>query len=150
MTVQARYRAATNSDLVRIKDFLRENGLPELGVDQWVKGFVIAEDQDGSWAGIAGLETYGQSGLLRSVAVDKRLRGRGIGGELVESVVANARAHGTRTLYLLTENASVYFQKLGFQIVDRDNIDEAVKASVECTQICKSATAMRRSLNHGA
>jgi amino-acid N-acetyltransferase len=149
MTLQARYRTANPLDLARIKAFLNANELPELGVDQWVQNFVIAEGQDGSWLGIAGLETYGESGLLRSVAVDKSQRGQGIGSELVQIAAANAKAHGAAKLYLLTDDAGQFFERLGFQLVERDEVDNAVKASVEFTQICRSATVMRKSLSPG-
>jgi amino-acid N-acetyltransferase len=144
MTVQAHYRTATDPELQRVKRFLKENGLSELGVDQWVKNFVVAKDQNGFWVGVAGLELYEKSGLLRSVAVAKRFRGQGYGRILVESVVGNAKAHGVKTLYLLTDDAASYFERFGFQVVDRKDIDEAVKGSVEFTEICQSATAMRR------
>ncbi len=150
MTVQTRYRTATDSDLQRIKRFVKDNGLPELGVDQWVRNFVIAETQDGFLIGVAGLEIYGKSGLLRSVAVDKRHRRQGLGRGLVECIVENAKGRGIASLYLLTEDASAYFKRLGFEIVDRGGIDEAVKASVEFTQICKSATAMHRAIIRNA
>jgi amino-acid N-acetyltransferase len=140
------YRAATDGDLGRIKNFLGKNGLPELGVEEWIRSFVIAEDQDGSWTGLAGLETYGQVGLLRSVAVDSNHRSQGFGQDLVESVIRNARSRGISTLYLVTDNATTYFERLGFQTVDCDKVDEAVKTSVEFTEICRSATAMKRSI----
>ena len=144
MTVQARYRAATKSDLQRIKSFLGENGLPELGVDEWVDNFVIAEDQNGSLLGVAGLELYEKSGLLRSVAVTKRFRGQGYGRILIESVTGTAKARGVKRLYLLTDDAGAYFERLGFQVVDRKDVDEAVKVSVEFTEICETAAVMRR------
>lgn len=144
MTVQARYRPATESDLHRIKSFLMENGLPELGVDAWVDNFVIVEDEKGALVGVAGLELYNKSGLLRSVAVDERFRSQGHGQILVESVVRNAKARGVKALYLLTDNASAYFERLGFRVVNREDIDEAVKTSVEFTEMCQDATAMRR------
>jgi amino-acid N-acetyltransferase len=136
-------RAATARDLASIKNFLIENELPDLGVDGWVENFVIIEDRTGNWIGVAGLELYGQSGLLRSVAVDKHFRGRGHGRTLVSAVLANARARGLKRVYLLTDDASDYFERLGFQIVDRRDVDEAVKASLEFTEACpESATVM--------
>jgi N-acetylglutamate synthase-like GNAT family acetyltransferase len=136
-------RAATARDLASIKNFLIENELPDLGVDGWVENFVIIEDRTGNWIGVAGLELYGQSGFLRSVAVDKHFRGRGHGRTLVSAVLANARARGLKRVYLLTDDASDYFERLGFQIVDRRDVDEAVKASLEFTEACpESATVM--------
>ena len=145
MSLPSGLRAATARDLVKIKNLLTENGLPDIGVDDWVQNFVIIEDGTGSWIGVAGLELYGQSGLLRSVAVDKRFRERGHGRTLISAVLANARARGLRRVYLLTDDASDYFERLGFQIVDRRDVDEAVKASLEFTEACpESATVMRK------
>lgn len=116
-------------------------------MDAWVENFVIAEDQNGSLVGVAGLEFYDKSGLVRSVAVDKHFRGQGYGRILVEAVVEKARARGLKMLYLLTDDANVYFERLGFRAVDRKDVDRAVKASVEFTEMCENATAMRKVLN---
>lgn len=108
--------------------------------------FVVAEDKDGSWVGIAGLEVYGKGGLLRSVAVGKQYRGLGHGRKLVDAVLGNAKARGIQTVYLLTDSADAYFKGLGFEAVDRENIDEAVKASPEFTECCETAVAMRKTI----
>jgi amino-acid N-acetyltransferase len=138
-------RAATARDLEEIKAFLRRNGLPDLGVDRWVENFFIIEHQNGSSVGVAGLEVYRESGLLRSVAVDRDLRKEGHGRRLVSVVVEAARSKGLRRLYLLTDDASTYFERLGFQVVDRKDVDEAVKTSLEFTEACpESAIVMRK------
>jgi amino-acid N-acetyltransferase len=147
MPLPTQPRAASVEDLVKIKSFLRENGLPDFGVDRCVRNFAIAEDENGSWVGVAGLELYGESGLLRSVAVDKRFRGRGCGRILVETVLGNAKDMGVKTVYLLTEGAAAYFEGLGFQTVDREDIDDAVRKSSEFTEVCcASAVAMRKAI----
>jgi N-acetylglutamate synthase-like GNAT family acetyltransferase len=136
-------RVATAGDLEKVKSFLRENELPDLGVDGWVENFLIIEAENGSWVGVAGLELYGESGLLRSVAVDKGSRREGHGRTLVSAVLASAKSRGLRRLYLLTDDASSYFERLGFQVVDRKDVVEAVKASLEFTEACpESATVM--------
>jgi amino-acid N-acetyltransferase len=141
-------RAASTRDLVKIKRFLRENGLPHLGVDGWIANFVMVEDEKGNCVGVAGLELYDTSGLLRSVAVDKDSRGRGHGRTLVNAILANARAKGVKNIYLLTDDAHDYFRRLGFQVVDRKDVDAPVKTSVEFTEACsESALVMRRVLS---
>jgi len=140
-------RCAMKSDLVEISRFLEDNGLPTTGVDKCVENFVVACDRNGSWVGIAGLEVYGKSGLLRSVAVDRRFRGMGQGRALVNAVLMNAKSKGVETMYLLTDSAEAYFVGLGFEVVERRDIDEAVKASVEFGETCASAVAMRKTLN---
>ena len=83
MLADVHIRHALKGELARISRFLEGNGLPASGVDKCVENFVVAEDGNGSWVGIAGLEVYNKSGLLRSVAVDWRFRGMGQGRGLV-------------------------------------------------------------------
>ncbi len=144
MKARISVRSASPEDLPQIRNLLMANKLPTKGIEKCVSDFVLGLNHDGSLAGVAGLETYGDSGLLRSVAVDEHLRGLGCGRTLVESVLRNARLKGVRTVYLLTDSATAYFKGLGFEVVDRTNIDQAVKASAEFTECCEAATAMRR------
>jgi len=147
MLASAHPRAATKEDLLRVKSFLRENGLSEVGADECVENFVITENESGSWIGVAGVEFYGESGLLRSVAVDKQFRGRGHGRILVNAILGKARDKGIKTVYLLTEDADNYFKHLGFQIVDRKDVDDIVKTSLEFTETCpECALVMRRAI----
>lgn len=144
MLANVHIRHAMKGDLARISRFLEDNGLPTSGVDKYIENFVVAHDRNGSWVGVAGLEVYGKSGLLRSVAVDGRFRGIGQGRALVNAVLRNAKSQGIETIYLLTDNAESYFGGLGFEVVERKDVDEAVKASVEFGEMCATAVAMRR------
>ena len=144
MMTGIRMRQATATDLQQISRFLEENGLPTIGVEKFFENFIVALDQNGTWVGIAGLEVYGKSGLLRSVAVNKRFRGMGQGRTLVNTVLANAREKGIKAIYLLTDSAEDYFKGLGFEVVNREDIDEAVRASPEFTECRETAPAMRK------
>jgi amino-acid N-acetyltransferase len=146
MLTDVHIRRAMKSEVARISRFLQDNGLPISGVNKCVENFVVAEDKNGSWIGTAGLEVYGKNGLLRSVAVDERFRGMGQGRALVAAVLRRAEEKDIRTVYLLTENAESYFGGLGFAVIDRKSVDEAVKASVEFGEMCASAVAMRKTL----
>lgn len=109
--------------------------------------FLVAVDQGGEVVGVAGFEQYGESCLLRSVAVDRRVRGQGYARVLTGTVLEKARATGVRKAYLLTDSASAYFERLGFQSVDREKMDEPVKRSIEFVELCsESAVAMRKFL----
>ena len=138
-------RAASRDDLPRIIHFLRENKLTEVGVDEYVENFIIIEGKDNRLTGIAGLETYGKCGLIRSVAVSRRARRKGIGKLLVETIIQNARAKNVQAVYLLTVNAEGYFNRFGFQTVNRQDVDLSVKMSQEFANACpKSASVMRK------
>jgi amino-acid N-acetyltransferase len=139
-------RRAKSSDLEQLVRFLEANGLTTAGVERWYANFVIATDEKNTLLGVAGLEIYGQSALLRSVAVEKDSRRMGHGRALIDAVLRNAKQNGVYTVYLLTESAFDYFKHLGFDLVDRKDIDEAVLASLEFTECHSTALAMRRTI----
>jgi len=139
-------RRAKSSDLEQLVRFLEANGLTTAGVESCYAKFVIATDEKGTLLGVAGLEMYGQSALLRSVVVEKNSRRMGHGRALVDAVLRNAKQNGVYTIYLLTESAFNYFKNLGFDLVDRKDIDEAVMASLEFTECRSTALAMRKTI----
>ena len=144
MMTGIRMRQVTATDLPQISRFLEENGLPTIGVEKFFENFIVALDQNGSWVGTAGLEVYGKNGLLRSVAVDEHFRGMGYGRTLVNTVLASAREKGIEAIYLLTESAEDYFKGLGFEVVNREDMDAAVRVSPEFTECRETAPAMRK------
>jgi amino-acid N-acetyltransferase len=120
--------------------------LPRDGVSSWLDRFWLAENE-GAVVGVAGVEVYGASALLRSVAVDPSWRGSGLGRLLAERVIAEAQAAGARDVYLLTTTAEHYFPRLGFACLDRGEAPEALSESAEFRGACPaSAVLMRRSL----
>jgi amino-acid N-acetyltransferase len=137
-------RPASRVDVPQICRLLIQSELPTIGVEECVENFVVAQDKNGSLVGVAGLEVYGENGLLRSVAVDLPFRGKGHGRALVDAVLQNGKAKGLRRIYLLTDTAQAYFNGLGFQDVGRELVDEAVKASPEFTECCETAAVMQK------
>jgi N-acetylglutamate synthase-like GNAT family acetyltransferase len=147
MSAPMKLRNATTTDLPRITLLLEENGLAVKGVAESLENFLVAVDPRGDLVGVAGFEHYGESCLLRSVAVDKPFRGQGYARVLTGTVLEKARAKGVSKAYLLTDSASAYFEGLGFQQIDRNDVDEPVKASIEFVELCsESAVAMRKLL----
>ena len=131
------------ASLPEVLNLLAASGLPEAGLAEHVATTLVAR-VDGRIVGSAGLELYEGAALLRSVAVDAALRGRGVGGQLVESALALAQARQVRELYLLTETAADYFTRYGFVPVERAVVDPQVVGSVEFTTACPvSAQAMQ-------
>ncbi len=99
---------------------------------------MIARDGD-EVVGSAALEPYGAAALLRSVAVDARLRGEGLGQRLTRAALDLARDRGVATVYLLTETAADFFARFGFHAIDRSAVDAAVQQSVEFTSACPAS-----------
>ena len=143
-----RLRAATSADRDAVLAMLRGVNLPTEGVeDHFPAGYRVAE-AGGRVIGMGGLERYGEYGLLRSLAVDSKWRGRGIGKALTSGLVERARADGLKAVYLLTGTAEAYLSRLGFDKVERDDAPEGIRASKEFAGICPaSAVCMRRALS---
>ena len=136
-------RGATDADRDGVEALLRACDLPPDGLDeQFGDAYAVAEE-DGRIVGAAGMEVYGQSGLLRSVAVHPELRERGVAERLVRERLAWAERRGLRGIYLLTTSAAAWFPRLGFVPVERDAVPAEVRASLQFAAICPStATVM--------
>jgi len=134
---------AVPADLPGILDLLRQSDLPLAGVDAHLPTVLAARD-GARLTGCAALELYGVAALLRSVAVASDRRGTGLGQRLTRAALDLARTRGVRTVYLLTTTAGEFFPRFGFQPITRDEIDPAVRQSVELTTACpESALVMR-------
>ena len=137
-------RTAEPGDLPAVLSLLERSELPTAGVADSFSHFLVAE-ADGKLVGVAGLELYDGSALLRSVAVENRWRGTGVGRVLVERALDLARERGIEDVYLLTTTAEHYFPKFGFTCVSRDSVAEGIRGSVEFQCACPaSAKVMRR------
>lgn len=143
MTAHAefRLRGATAADVDWTRRLVARSGLPDGGIEDFFgDGYVIAESSAAGGAGerigAGGVEVYGRFGLLRSVAVVESWRGRDVGRAIVDDRLRWAREHGLESVYLLTETAAAFFERLGFQRVDRASFPPAVRASKEYSDLC--------------
>ncbi len=93
--------------------------------------------------GSAGLERYGDTALLRSVAVASTERGHSLGKALVQQVLAYTASLGVCQVVLLTITAADFFLRFEFQPISRAEVPRASQASVEFQEACPaSATGM--------
>jgi amino-acid N-acetyltransferase len=136
--------AAAGSDLAAIEALIRTSELPIAVVrDRFPEAYTVARRGD-ELVGVAALEVYGRTGLLRSVAVAGSERKRGTGVALVADRLAAAAAQGLESVYLLTTTAAPYFRRFGFVNADRGGAPAELQASPEFAAICPaSATCMR-------
>ena len=98
-----RLRAAQPDDRGVIGALLAAAGLPPLD-GAAASGQCWVAELAGQVIGTVSLEAYGEHGLLRSLCVDARARGRGVGQSLVELAETQAASAGTMHLVLLTLN----------------------------------------------
>lgn len=102
---------------------------------------------DSKLAGVAGLEIYGNCGLLRSLAVRPDFRNQNIAGKLVAQIEYLAEAKGLKAIFLFTETAPDYFSRKGYQAITRSEVPVEVQQSSEFSHVCpQSAIAMKKYL----
>lgn len=152
MTMQAKsepcisLRSAGPADLPAILALLERAQLPTAGVAEALPNFVIGLSE-GQIIGVAGLEVYEHSALLRSVAVDQEWRNTEVGRVLIERALSTTRERGITDVFLLTTTAEHYFPRFGFTCVSRDSVSSEVQASAEFQGACPaSAVVMHKTL----
>lgn len=133
-------RPALPSEHALIREMLADNDLPVQDLDAAEVAFFVA-DAGGTAAGVVGLQTFGQTGLLRSLAVRAEHRGGGLGGRLVAEAEREARARGLAQLVLLTQTAADYFASRGYRRIERAQAPVAVQASAEFSSLCPASAA---------
>lgn len=123
-------------DLTSIQSLLHKSHLPYLDLTgQNLAHFLVARDGK-EIAAVGGLELFGRSGLLRSLAVRKQYRSKGLGRHLVALLEENAWQQGVQTLYLLTTSAERFFTHLGYQRQTRQDVPAEIQASREFSELC--------------
>lgn len=143
--------SATKADLVAITALLQKTNLPPDGIEPHLENFLIIRDNKSSkkpdqLIGCAGLEIYGKSALLRSVAVHPDFQKEGFGTLLVDRIIELAKKKKITSLFLLTDTAEDYFKKKGFNRVLREQVPNDMKESVEFTTLCTSSPVMMKEI----
>lgn len=135
--------AATAEDVGAIRRLLLSLGLPDAGVDEHWRTFVVARDGE-TIVGCGGAEAYQFAALIRSIAVDAEHRSQGIGRRMVRQLLDRLASRGLREFYLLTTDAEDYFKRRGFKTIDRDEVHPQLLSSREFQGACPDdATCMR-------
>jgi len=129
------FGAVSTATLQEIKILLESANLP---VDDLESDEVslLAATIDGDLVGAIGIETYGSTALLRSLVVRPGRQNGGLGRQLVEHLESRARAAGTTDMFLLTETATGYFLGLGYTLMAREQVPEAIRATRQFSSLC--------------
>jgi amino-acid N-acetyltransferase len=137
---------ARPEDARAILELLRANALPVDGLLDHLATALVARSPD-RVVGTAALEVYDDGALLRSVAVDARLRGDGVGTRLTAAALDLAGTLRVPAVYLLTTTAEGYFPRFAFSRISRDQVPRGVQQSVEFQSACPaSAIVMMKTL----
>ena len=98
---------------------------------------------DQAWGGVS----TGPDAMLRSLVVLPDARGQGLGVLVAKRLVEHAREVCAERLWLLTTNASPFFEKLGWRAADRAVAPAAIAHSKQFSELCPaSATLMTLTL----
>ena len=113
-----------DSDLPELLDFLTTADLTLSGLDSPSVRLWIARDASGEIAASTGFELSdaGSDALIRSVAVSPGTRGMGWGLELATFALEQAAAAGATGAWLFSRRSGAFWQKLGFEQADRDEL----------------------------
>jgi amino-acid N-acetyltransferase len=121
-------RAATVHDVPRISEII--NSHAELGkmlfkayaqLYEDLRDFAVVE-RDGKVVGCAALTIiWADLAEVRSLAVDSGYIGKGIGKELVNWTVDEARRLQIRRVFALTYEQG-FFERMGFEVVNKDSL----------------------------
>ncbi len=129
----------SDKELDSFKQFLRSNNLPSDDIVLSSGLFLAYYNTQEVLVGSGGLEFYNNLALLRSLAVSPELRGQQLGKEIVNQLLEAAKQRGITEVYLLTQSASFFFQKIGFKPVDRANVPIAIQKSSEFATECPAS-----------
>lgn len=119
----------------------------EFELSESIRDFSIAE-LDGRLVGCGALHFYGpHTGEVRSLAVEPRLKGHGVGRKIVEALENEAVIHGLSSVFAFTYVPD-FFSRLGYSEVERDGLPSKVwKDCLRCPKFqCCDEIAMRKVL----
>jgi amino-acid N-acetyltransferase len=134
--------SASSGDEAWIRQLLTLCGLPheDITPEHLLHFWIIKEE--GEVLGTVGLEIYGRSALLRSLAVDPRFRKRGFASELRQRAEEFAASLDIKELYLLTMTAESYFQKRSYRKIERISAPPAIQGTEEFRTLCPASSVL--------
>lgn len=112
--------------------------LPSSDVDGQAQKIFVAESE-GKLVAIGGIEKFGGIALIRSIAVVPEHRKYGIASNIYQLLEEYARNSEVEELYLITESAKEYFQKLGFTEQERKTTPCLIKQTSQFSKLCPSS-----------
>ncbi len=141
-------QSAEPKDLAAVTDFLTAQDLPVTDLGEENVDLYLVHDE-GELVATIGLEKYGTTGLLRSLAVKETFRNQQLAEKMIKGFFAVCEAKEIAEVYLLTTTAEKYFLKRGFLPVDREKVPTVIRQTREFKSICpSSAIVMHRQVQN--
>jgi amino-acid N-acetyltransferase len=127
-------------DASEVESLLTTSSLLTTDLHQNDKIQLFGAYQDENLIACIGVEIYDNTALLRSLAVRLECRSRGIGKKLSEHIEKYCQQKGVKELYLLTETADKYFDRLGYTKQKRQEAPESIKGTTQFSGLCPSSS----------
>ena len=123
------------ANLAQLEDLLCLSNLPTQDCAAQAQNFYGIFDGDELIAA-GGLEPAGDYALLRSIVVKEQYRASGLARNIAEFLINLAETRDGQAVYLLTETAGSYFQKLGFTPLSRAEVPAAIAQTRQFSALC--------------
>ncbi len=127
-------------DISEVELLLNRYSLPTSDLKKNDKVQLFGAYQNENLIACIGVEIYGKTALLRSLAVVSECRKEGFGKKLSEYLENYCKQKGVKEVYLLTETAEEYFEKLGFIIKKREEAPLVIKGTTQFSSLCPSSS----------
>jgi len=130
--LEGKVRKARITDAERIQFLINEYAklglmLPRSiqSIYENIRDFWVYEER-GEVLGVCALTIFwGDLAEIRSLAVDSKHTGRGIGTALVKRALEEAREFGIPRVFTLTYQVK-FFEKLGFKVIDKEKLPHKI------------------------
>ncbi|PYZ96097.1 hypothetical protein CR205_17160 [Alteribacter lacisalsi] len=123
-------RKAEPEDTLQLQRLLAKAGVTEQVYDEQPTEFIVAETEDKSLVGTAGLTVLTKEEvLLRSLVIDSEKTGAVFLLEFLETATAFARQKSFTSLYLMTSGQQGFLEQVGFSTLAENSIPHSLKQS---------------------
>lgn len=129
---------AKDRQIEEIKLLLAKHKLPIDDIQSGNIKFLVTLQKQKVIGAIA-VELYQNTGLLRSLVVDSEYWNHGLGKKLINALIQNCISNKVDELYLLTSTSVLFFEKLGFKIIERENIPQRISQTEQFKTLCPSS-----------
>ncbi|ARK32759.1 hypothetical protein [Halalkalibacter krulwichiae] len=122
-------RKAKTNDMLKIQRLVAKAGLRDEGIEQYIKSFLVVEDENQTLIGTVGVEQYETEGLLRSLVLDSPIWNASLSLEFLQLTLKYAEEQNMETVYLCAKGTNALFHQLGFREMDKSDVPHSIKSS---------------------
>ena len=120
---------------------LQSYDLPTSDIETGTEVLLFVAGSTQKPSGVVGIQVFGETALLRSLAVSDSERGKGLGAALVHYVEQYAASVGINSIYLLTITAAQFFEAHGYSTANRTDAPTSIAGTSQFSNLCPSSSA---------